>query len=167
MGEENGHLRLLACYNCKCIIFSFLLHGYPEKIHKKRNPEMFWVPSQPDVGAAGTGVAGMSIQKAYGLSLLSHGLLRCFILSVLRLTDFFSQEIAVNRDHMEYYKTLCGCRLMELLVGISRQYLNGIRITRARELLKTTSTCVSQISERVGFADENSMLRYRRYQREA
>lgn len=53
---------------------------------------------------------------------------------------------------------LCGGRLMELLVGISRQYLNGICITRARELLTTASTRVSQISERVGFADENSML---------
>lgn len=128
--------------------------------------------------------------------------------------------ITVNCDHMEYYKTLCGCRLMELIAGISRQclsaelercgmitarahqkvmevqnylqtcyqepmtgemlserfdmsfdylnrlfrrnvgrpifqYLNGIRIAHARELLTTTSMRVSQISDRVGFADES------------
>lgn len=34
------------------------------------------------------------------------------------------------------------------------QYLNGIRIARARELLTTTSMRVSQISERVGFMDD-------------
>lgn len=140
--------------------------------------------------------------------------------AVVSMTRGIYEIMQNDRDHMEYYKTLCGCLLLQLLVDVSRhclsaelessgmisarsyrkvlavqnylqtayqeqitgdqlarqfdmnfdylnrlfrqsvgrpifQYLCGLRIARAKELLTTTSMRISQISERVGFLDES------------
>ncbi len=140
--------------------------------------------------------------------------------AMVTLTHDLYDMMQDKREHMEYYKTLCGSRFLQLLVSISRrclsnelenakvisagnyrrilevqnylrasyqeqitgdmlaehfdmnfdylnrlfrqsvgrpifQYLNGLRIARARELLTTTSMRISQISEQVGFVDES------------
>ena len=45
--------------------------------------------------------------------------------AVVSLTRSLYEIMRNNRDHMEYYKTLCGCRLLQLLVFVSRQCLSA------------------------------------------
>lgn len=45
--------------------------------------------------------------------------------AVVSLTRGLYDMIQNERDHMEYYKTLCGCQLMQLLVGVSRHSLSA------------------------------------------
>lgn len=45
--------------------------------------------------------------------------------AVVSLMRSLYDMIQSERDHMEYHKTLCGCQLLQLLVGVSRYYLSA------------------------------------------
>lgn len=45
--------------------------------------------------------------------------------AVVSLTHGIYEIMLNNRDHMEYYKTLCGCLLLQLLVDVSRHCLSA------------------------------------------
>lgn len=45
--------------------------------------------------------------------------------AVVSLTRSIYEIMLNNRDHMEYYKTLCGCQLLKLLVYVSRHCLSA------------------------------------------
>lgn len=135
------------------------------------------------------------------------------------MTQRLNEGIAFHNNHVEGYKALCACRILEILIAVSRQYLSGeiqrqdsgvrsyrkvydllnylntcyhepicgdsieesfgcnfdylnrifrqsvgktifqylgeVRIAHAKELITNSSMKISQISERVGFADES------------
>lgn len=57
--------------------------------------------------------------------------------SLLRVSELFDEARKSNENQMEYYKILCGCKILEAFIQISRSYTSTKVFTQAQSLPKS------------------------------